>query len=307
VIWLGDKRGNLSDWTTQQWVRATGRRVVLKEQPWLDGPTGSTQLIGKDFFTDYARKNNLDLVHSGVRGLIEDLTLLSGAQADMALVAKPVRDFYERTSEYTLDAWSKWHGLFQPFGRALAVLFSRRLQQLNIPLSPLDSAKGMNSSVVQLRDPNSGRLIQTAWVRELNATKNILYAGSYSICIVPGHPSPCIRVVFPLPNGNAMVIMKPEIHKDGSLSVTSAGNAFGDPGFYFVVHGEGGAVWARYLRSMKETIHVYPAESGIVRADHILWLWGKQFLRLHYRMQPQPTQRPEPQNSTPLIHTGLLQ
>jgi hypothetical protein len=38
---------------------------------------------------------------------------------------------------------------------------------------------------------------------------------------------------------------------------------------------------------MKETIHVYAAESDTARADHILWLWGKEFLRLHYRMRRQ--------------------
>lgn len=271
-------------------MQLTGRRLILKEHVWLDGPIGNTRQIGKDFFTDYARQNNLQVQQSGVRGLVEDLTSLSGSSADFSLVAIPVRQFYERTSEYALDAWSEWHGLFRPFGRALAILFSRRLQQLNIPLSPLDSAKGMTSNVIQMRDPLTGKLIQTAWVRELNATCNVLYAGSYSICTTPGHSSPCIKVAFPLPNGNAIVMMKPKVHDDGSFSVTSAGNAFGDPGFYFVVHGEDGVVWARYLRSMKETIHVYPAESGTARADHILWLWGKEFLRLHYRMRLQQNQ-----------------
>jgi hypothetical protein len=290
VIWLGDRRGFLSDWMTQRWVQITGRRLALKEHQWLNGPTGNTRQIGKDFFAAYARQNNLQIVQSGVRGLVEDMSALSGPSTDLALVAKQVREFYERTSEYALDSWSQWHGLFRPFGRALAVLFSRRLQQLNIPLSSLDSAKGMTSNVIQLRDPSSGRLVQTAWVRELNATQNVLYAGSYSICSVPGHSSPCIKVVFPLPNGNAIVVMRPKIHEDGSLSVTSAGKTFGDPGFYFVVHGEDGLVWARYLQSMQETIHVYPAESGASRADHILWLWGREFLRLHYRMCLQQNQ-----------------
>lgn len=305
MIWLGDKRGLLSDWVTQQWVRITGRRISLDAHPWLDGPTGNTRQIGKDFFTDYARSNNLETVKSGVRGLVEDLSSLSGSSADFSAVAKPVKDFYERTSEYTLDAWSEWHGLFRPFGRALAVIFSRRLQQLNIPLSPLDSCEGMSSSVVQLQDPQSGCVIHTAWVRELTATNNVLYAGSYSICSVPGHPSPCIRVVFPLPNGRAIVLMRPEIHNDSSFSVTSAGNAFGDPGFYFVVQGEGGVAWARYVRSMKETIHVYPAESGVVRADHILWLWGKEFLRLHYRMQLRHTDQAEPESKYLISSTSF--
>ena len=111
------------------------------------------------------------------------------------------------------------------------VIFSRRLQQLNMPLSSLDTGRGITSDVVKLRDPATGKILQTAWVRELIGTKNVLYAGSYTLCRVPGWPSPCIKVVFPLPNGNAIVIMKPEAHADGSLSVTSSGRAFGDPGF----------------------------------------------------------------------------
>jgi len=43
-----------------------------------------------------------------------------------------------------------------------------------------------------------------------------------------------------LPNGNAIVIMKPESHPDGSFSLTSTGEGFGDPGFYFVVHARDG-------------------------------------------------------------------
>ena len=155
MIWLGDKRGFLTDWVTQRWVQITGRRVRLEENTWLDGPVGNTHQIGKDFFIDYANRRHLDLVQSGVCGLLEDLTRLSGDDADFSVVAAPVREFYERTSEYALDAWSQWHGLFRPFGRALAILFSRRLQQLNIPLSSLDSAKGMTSNVIQLRDPHS--------------------------------------------------------------------------------------------------------------------------------------------------------
>jgi hypothetical protein len=286
VIWLGDNRGFLSDWVTQRWVQATGRRLLLSEHLWLDGPVGNTRQIGKNFFLNYARQHHLHLVQTGVRGLVEDLSALSTESSNFGDVAPPIRHFYERTSEYALDAWSEWHGFYRPFGRALALIFSRRLQQLNIPLSALDSAKGMTSSVIQLRD-SSERLIQTAWIRELNATRNVIYAGAYSICSIPGHPSPCIKVVFPLPNGSAIVIMRPEVHSDGSFSITSAGNSFGDPGFYFVVHGSDGVIWSRYLRSMQETIHVYPAEHDTSRADHILRLWGKQFLRLHYRMRLQ--------------------
>ena len=289
MIWLGDKSGYLNDWVTQQWVRSTGRRIRLNESAWLDGPIGSTRIIGKNFLSDYAQKNALELVQDGPRGLMQSFSTLQGERLDPDLVAPVVRDFYQRTSEYELDVWAEWHGLFRPFGTALALLFSRRLQQLNLPLSAMDSSKGMSSSVLQMWDRRSGRLVQTAWVRELHATKHLLYAGSYSVCTVPGYPDPCVKVVFPLPNGNAIVVMRPESHPDGYFTLTSAGKRFGDPGFYLVVHGENGMAWARYVRAMTEKITVYASERDTARADHQLWFWGKQFLRLHYRMRTKGT------------------
>ena len=78
--------------------------------------------------------------------------------------------------------------------------------------------------------------------------------------------------------------MRTECRADGSFVLTSAGRGFGDLGFYFVVHCDGVA-WARYVRSLRERIHVYPADGGDVRADHRLTLFGSTFLRLHYRMR----------------------
>ncbi|HEY4362730.1 MAG TPA: hypothetical protein VGN17_17305 [Bryobacteraceae bacterium] len=283
MIWLGEKRGYLSDWLTQLWVRFTGHEIDLIEQDWLDGPSGNSRRIGNEFFERYAREHLLQVREDGPRGLIQNFSDL--CKDGSYPVAAEVQQFYERTSEYELDAWSEWCGPFKPFGWALATIFSRRLQQLNVPLSALDSSRGITSAVVQLRDKSSGEVVQTAWVRQLIATKNVLYAGSYSVCRVPGYREPCVKVVFPLPHGNAIVFMKPQTHEDGSFSVESVGKRFGDPGFYFVVHSERGRGWARYVRSLKETIRVYASEGGGARADHFLSLWGVRFLRLHYRMR----------------------
>ena len=85
--------------------------------------------------------------------------------------------------------------------------------------------------------------------------------------------------------------MRTERRPDGSFAVISAGKRFGDPGFYFTLYGSAGKMWARYVRSLKESIHVYPAENGSLRADHVLTYFGARFLRLHYRMRPAPKGR----------------
>ena len=229
MLWLGDRRGNLADWVTQRWVCATGRHVDLAASPWLDGPIGGTRQIGKNFFETFAGDKKLEMNCFGIRGLVPDFRLLQNDNPSLSRVATPVQLFYEQTSQYDLDVWSEWKGVFRPFGKALSLIFSRRLQQLNVPLSPLDSAKGMTSSVIQLRDPATGMAVSTAWVRELHATGNVVYAGSYSVSNVPGHPSPCVKVDFPLPNGSAIVLMKAELNPDNSLSLKSRGKRFGDP------------------------------------------------------------------------------
>jgi hypothetical protein len=276
--------GHLVDLATQRWVRTTGRRISLAEHSWLDGPVGKSSGIGAQVFETYAAESSLEVVRGQPCGLMRDFRRLHGPHFDAAAVASPVADFYEHTSEFELDAWSHWCGAFRPFGGLLARIFSRRLQQLNVPLSGLDTSRGLTSELAPVIDPQSGEVIFTAWVRRLLGSGRVIYAGAYSTCEVPGYDGRCVRVAFPLPNGNALVIMRPVVHADGRLSLVSAGDRFGAPGFYFTVHGENGRVWARFVRSFRETISVYPADGG-VRADHVLTLWGRTCLRLHYRLR----------------------
>ena len=289
MIWLGPKRGYLSDWLTQRWVCLTGRRVNLASEPWLTGPTAPTTGVGSDYFASLASAEGLRLHQTTqAAGIISDFGTLQGSSFDPSGVHPSVAHFYEQTSAYELDAWAEWCNLFRPFGWLLAVLFSRRLQQLNVPLSGLDTSKGLTNEVLQFIDPATGAPRHTAWFRRLRGSGNVLYAGFYSVCQLPGRSDPCVKVVFPLPNGNAIVIMRTECRPDGSFVVTSAGDRFGEPGFYFTVHGDTGSLWARHVRALRESIHVFPAESGMIRADHVLTFFGATFLRIHYRMRQQP-------------------
>ena len=286
MIWLGEKRGYLTDWTTQLWVAATGRTTSLAETPWLAGPVGDTRRIGADCFREIAAREGLS-IHDGPssRGIVPDFGVLEGPQFRASAVADEVRRFYEHTAAYELDAWAEWCGAFRPFGWLLAVLFSRRLQQLNVPLSGLDTSRGLTNSVWHLVDTPSNSCRYAVWVRHLVGSGDTLYAGSYGPSQVPGWNGPCLKVTFPLPNGNAHVIMKPIVHEDGSFTLVSSGRRFGDPGFYFTVHRDDDRLFARYVPTMRETIRVYEAGTHEARADHTLTLWGFVFLRLHYRLR----------------------
>lgn len=285
TIWLGEKRGEAADWLTQRWVQATGRRVDFAGSPWLRGPTGSTSGIGSDYFEILARNENL-LVNEGQgsRGLTPKFSNLAGAAFDPGALAPEIAHFYEHTSEYRLDVWSNWCGVFKPFGWLLAVLFSRRLQQLNMPLSPMETSSGITSRVVHLVDPSAGVTRHVGWVRVIEAIKKVVYVGHYATCSVPGFTGPCVRVVFPLPNGSVTVVLWPEAKPDGSLVLHSSGQKFGDPGFYFVVRRDEHSAWARYMPSLKESIHVYLSPQKELRTDHRFKIWGIPYLHLHYKL-----------------------
>jgi hypothetical protein len=92
------------------------------------------------------------------------------------------------------------------------------------------------------------------------------------------------KVVFPLPNGNCTVIMTPSVGEDGSLKLQSKGKKYGDPGFYFTLKKPNGIYYARYVKTMRETIHVYEDNSRVLRTDHLLTIWKMKFLKLHYKI-----------------------
>lgn len=122
---------------------------------------------------------------------------LAAPDFEPSAVAPAVAGFHVRTAAFELDSWAEWCGPFRPFGWLLARLFSRRLQQLNVPLSGLDTSRGVTSDVLQLVEPATGALRYTAWVRELLGSGNVLYAGTYSLAEVPGRQGPCVSRARP--------------------------------------------------------------------------------------------------------------
>jgi len=260
-----------------------GRRVARSSVPWLDGPTGPAR-IGTSFHRSMAADAGLEVRTGDDLGLLPDCALLDGDHFDSSRLHQSVRDFYEHTSLYHLDVWSQWSPLFWPFGWALIHFVSRRMEQLNFPMYPLETARGMTSDIEQLVD-KSGRVVFTSWLRRNLASGLVIYSGLYSTATPPGH-GPCVKTVFPVPRGSATVLLRPEVQADGSLKLISSGRRFGDPGFYRVTNAGPGRLRVWYVQPIKEVFHVYPDGEGSVRTDHYLTWWGLSVLHLHYRITP---------------------
>jgi hypothetical protein len=283
LVWLGQRRGHAVDWITQRWVQLTGRRVALIDAPWLSGPCGSVRGIGADFFDQWGRARGLTVIPAGPDdGLIPELSALRGRSFDAASVHPIIDRFYRHTASFDLQIESRWSGPFRAIGWLVGRVFARRLAQLNLPLSSRELNGGMSSRIVRLANAR-GQVLHTAWVRTSVRTGLPVFVGQYGTETIPGHDGPCVKVVFPLPNGNAIVLLRPRVERDGGLSLVSDGRRFGDPGFYFTVQAEPGCVWARYVRTMKEELRLH-VEGTTLGARHRFSVFGLPFLELVYRI-----------------------
>ncbi|MEQ8337119.1 MAG: hypothetical protein RIA62_07225 [Cyclobacteriaceae bacterium] len=275
---------NILDKTTQLWVRLTGRKIDPSEFQWLVGPNGDPDLIGEQFIARLTNQEGLTrTTNEPHTGLMERIHDLGFTEEELKKLNPEVIDFYERTADYEIEFWSSWCGIFRPFGWLLSVLFSKRLQQLNLPLNPMDASKGLTSQIVKLKKGSSTKW--TIWYRTLKSNNRVIYSGVYTHCSPPNYQTPLLKVVFPLPNGNATVLMTKKVMQDGSLLLSSDGRTFGQHGFYFTLTNHKGSYWARYVSSMHEWIRVYFDADDTLRADHNLDFYGMRFLNLHYKMR----------------------
>lgn len=273
----------IQDKITQVWVKITGRKITPQDEAWLIGPIGDEDVIKDKFIQRLVEKQNLDIeINPENAGLLDKISDLDFTPEELKLLNPQVVDFYENTSNYDFEIWSEWKSYFKPFGNALSVIFSKRLQQLNLPLSPLDSSKGIKSEIIKLT--NGKKSVWTVWYRKLKSSDDVVYAGVYTTAFVPKYEKNLLKVVFPLPNGNASVVMTKKVLNDGSLLLSSDGKKFGDNGFYFTLTDHKGKYWAKFVSSMHEWIKVYEDEEKILRADHNLKFYGLPFLNLHYKM-----------------------
>jgi hypothetical protein len=281
---LSEAIGGVTAAGIRQWVRLTGRRVARRDAPWLDCPMGRSGRIGAEFYSRLAEQEGLLIRPAAEAGLLPDFDALRGARFDPASVRPEVRDFYEHTASYHLEAWSEAPVPTRLFLWALTKFVSRRMDQLNFPVSSLELAGGMTSDVLPMLDA-AGRRLYTGWLRRLVADGRVIYTGLYSVGRPPGYPAPCVKVSFPLPLGSSTVFLRPEGQPDGSFKLISSGSRFGEPGFYRMVEVGAGHWKVRYLRTLREVFHVYVDARGVLRTDHTVRFLGLTPLRLHYKLE----------------------
>lgn len=272
------------DWVTQQWVILQGRKIQPEDFPWLMGPFGNLDAIGEDFIIQFAEKENLIIEkESKAKGIIPSMLKLNLSDVDFSNLSKNVIDFYESTEKYDLKFAVKWNPFFKFFGILITKLFSNRINQLNIPTKNIADSESLKSEMINLIDPKSNEIKYTFWFRSIESSGQVIYSGVYGICTLPSGKT-CVKAVFPLPNGNATVIMNPSVGENGRLILDSSGEKFGDAGFYFLLKDSKGEYWSQFISSFRDRLTIGP-DNDHISAEQNLTLWHLKVLTFNYRIE----------------------
>lgn len=142
----------------------------------------------------------------------------------------------------------------------------------------------MTIEIILLKSAD-GTIRYTGWFRKLRKDSRVVYTGFYMTQRPPDADGPCVKVVFPMPNGNATVILRPTNDDGSGLCLQSIGKRFGDAGFYRVQRaGTALRIWR--IDSLHETFRLYVDSDLDARCDHDIRFLGFRVLTLHYRITP---------------------
>ena len=110
------------DLATRLFWKAAGRPVDLAAaQRWLAAPTSSSSRVGDGWLAPAAAELggavDEDAEHAG---LLPDLSQLDGPGFAAADLRPEIRDFYEHTSDWRMEAWTQWSAPFKPDSRGFS-------------------------------------------------------------------------------------------------------------------------------------------------------------------------------------------
>lgn len=243
----------------------------------------SNKIIGDQYYKDYAKEAGMNVENAVKGGLLSDFSKVFPINdPNKSKLNKKVAAFYEHTANYKLEVWSQWYSPISFFAKILIKKVSPLINQLNIPLHPLETCRGMSNEVIHLKDAN-GNIIHACWLRKSILSGKVVYAGFYSGIEIDSKP--LVRVVFPLPDGNVTVLLRAFVQDDGSIKLISDGREIGDAGYYRLRKKNSDSVKIKYI-PLKESIHVYEDNEGTLRTEHVFYFWRTKILHLHYKIIP---------------------
>lgn len=233
-------------------------------------------------------------------GILESLDDLAGPEFAPGAVHPLVREFYERTTRFSLDIVPEWRRWVMPgyllYSRALA----RPLGQANLPMNQRQAQRGVRGRIdtitlpspsgaigdIGAASPGSPRTIR-GWIRSYADTDEPIYVGIYTT--YRHGERGYVSVGFPVPGGSFTATLTPQSLPGGGLVLTSEGGDLTHPGHYLsAIDPADRSLTTLAVPGFSERLEVFVDDAGRLRAHQAFAVFGLPFLALHYRMERKP-------------------
>jgi hypothetical protein len=263
-------------------VTLVADRAAPADLPFVVPLAASSRYVGVGFVRELATRLGGAYVQDAHDvGIVADLDELAGDGFDPGRVDPAVREFYERTTRFTLDITPEWKLWVRPGYLLYRTVVARPLGQASVPMNQREAQRGMRSRIDTITPPGSDVVSVRGWIRSFADTDEPIYVGIYTT--YRRDDRGYVSVGFPVPQGSFTATLAPANRDDGGLVLTSRSD-HDQPGHYLsYVDPESGDLTTLGVPGFAEQLDVYP-DGDELRAEHAFWVFGFPFLVLHYRI-----------------------
>ncbi len=260
-------------------------RVSAADLPFVVPQPGRSRYVGTGFVRDLADELGADYTADAQdTGIVESLDALAGPRFDPTLVDPLVREFYERTTRFTLDIVPQWRLWVRPGYLLYRTLVAQPLGQANVPMNQREAERGIRSRIDTITGVD-GTVTVRGWIRSFADDDRPIMVGIYTTYTHAGHGY--VSVGFPVPEGSFTATLLPRSRPDRGLTLTSRVHD-GQAGHYLTyVDSAADELTALAVHGFEEQLDVF-VQNGALHAEHAFWVVGLPFLTLHYRIARRP-------------------
>lgn len=261
----------------------TGEREAIEDIEFVVPFAAHQRYVGVDYLKRYADLTGADFVRSAPDiGIVARFDDLAGPAFDPEAASPLIREFYEHTSRFHLSItpeWRWWMRLPYLFYRTF---IARPLGQANAPFDVDEVQEGVVSWIDAIDVDHSGEVDFRAWVRAYEESMEPLYVGIYTV--LRTSEAGLVSVGFPLPSANFTATLLPHANRGDGLLLKSVSQHPYSGHYLSAVDDEHDELTTLKLASFDEEIDVF-VEDGELKTEHRFYLWGIQFMVLHYGIE----------------------
>jgi hypothetical protein len=262
-------------------VSLLAERVSAADLPFVVPRPARSRYVGTGYVRDLAGELGARYTADAPdTGIVASLDPLAGPDFDAGRVDPMVREFYEHTTRFALDILPKWRLWVRPGYLLYRTVVARPLGQASIPMNQREAQRGISSRIDTVSGID-GTVSVRGWIRSFADDDEPIMVGIYTT--YTHEDRGYVSVGFPVPEGSFTATLLVRSRPDGGLTLTSRVHD-GQAGHYLTyIDTAADELTALAVHGFEEQLDVF-VEDGALRAEHAFWVFGFQFLTLHYRI-----------------------